>query len=77
MALTRLSIEKKRFWFLDEPTASLDDNNIQLFKESLKNHCNNGGSAFIATHDNIGIKPSFEILLSIQKSLTEQNDPFI
>ncbi len=77
VALTRLSIEKKRFWFLDEPTVSLDDNNVQLFKESLKDHCDNGGSAFIATHDNIGINPSFEILLSMKKSSTEQNDPFI
>ena len=77
VALSRLSIEKKRFWFLDEPTVSLDDSNIQLFKESLKDHCNNGGSALIATHDNIGIKPSFEIRLTIKKSLTEQNDPFL
>ena len=77
VALARLSIEMKKLWLLDEPTASLDTVNIQLFKRILKDHCNNGGSAVIATHDNIGIKPSSDIRLSLDKSSLQQNDPFI
>ena len=77
VALVRLAIEMKKLWLLDEPTASLDTVNVQLFKRILKDHCNNGGSAVIATHDNIGIKPSSDIHLSLDKSSLQQNDPFI
>ncbi len=77
VALARLTIEMKTFWLLDEPTASLDIESVKLFKDVLKNHCDKGGSAVIATHDNIGIKPISEIFLSLDKSLLQQNDPFI
>ena len=77
IALTRLVIENKKFWLLDEPTVSLDTKNMQLFKDTLRIHCDNGGSAMIATHDSIGIESSAEIHLSLDKSLLKQNDPFI
>ena len=77
VALSRLTIEMKKFWLLDEPTASLDAINIQLFKDVLQNHCNNGGAAIIATHDNLGIKPSSEIYPCLDNSLLNNNDPFI
>ena len=77
VALARLNIEMKKFWLLDEPTSSLDNNNVKLFKKNLRNHCEMGGSAIIATHDKIDIKPSFEIHLSLERSLLKKNDPFI
>lgn len=77
VALARLNIEIKKFWLLDEPTSSLDNNNIKLFKKILKDHCEKGGSAIIATHDELDIKSSFEIHLSLERSLLKKNDPFI
>lgn len=38
-------------WLLDEPTHSLDEEGTLLFYHSLKDHCRQGGSAIITTHD--------------------------
>ncbi|MFL2790320.1 MAG: heme ABC exporter ATP-binding protein CcmA [Paracoccaceae bacterium] len=78
VALARLVIEKnKNIWLLDEPTVSLDENNVKIFKGILIEHYKNGGLAFIATHDNLGMKPDLEINLGAKKYLPLKPDPFL
>ena len=77
IALVRLVLEKKNIWLLDEPTVSLDENNVKIFKGILIEHYKNGGLAFIATHDNLGMKPDLEINLGAKKYLPLKPDPFL
>jgi len=39
-----------RLWVLDEPTVSLDVQNVALFRKVLKAHLQGGGAAVLATH---------------------------
>ena len=49
-SLARLSLKKASLWLLDEPTANLDQQSIDIFQGCLKAHLQEGGSALIATH---------------------------
>jgi heme exporter protein A len=51
LGLTRLVIACRPIWLLDEPTASMDAASVELFLGLAANHCRNGGSALIATHE--------------------------
>ena len=38
IGLSRLTIDDKKIWLLDEPTNSLDIDNIEILKKHLKLH---------------------------------------
>lgn len=50
LALSRLLLNPKPLWILDEPTTSLDAKGHVLFSDLVMQHCNAGGIAIIATH---------------------------
>ena len=59
----RLIIENKKIWILDEPLSNLDEDSIELMKQTFKDHCTNKGSIIFSSHQNPGIYVTEEIEL--------------
>ena len=59
----RLIIENKKVWILDEPLSNLDENSIELMKQTFEDHCSKEGSIIFSSHQNPGIYVTDEIYL--------------
>ena len=59
----RLIIENKKVWILDEPLANLDEESIELMKQTFEDHCAKEGSIIFSSHQNPGIYVTGEIQL--------------
>ena len=59
----RLIIENKKVWILDEPLSNLDENSIELLKQTFEDHTNKEGSIIFSSHQNPGIYVTEEIHL--------------
>ena len=59
----RLIIENKDFWILDEPLSNLDEDSIELMKQTFEDHCSKEGSIIFSSHQNPGIYVTEEINL--------------
>ncbi len=56
LGLARLLVTGRSLWVLDEPTVSLDSDSVAMFARAVSGHLEQGGSALIATHIELGIK---------------------
>ena len=56
LGLARLLLTGRPIWALDEPTVSLDSAAIALFVAALERHLEQGGSALVATHVDLGLR---------------------
>lgn len=52
-ALARLAASPAPLWILDEPVSSLDTHFMDLFKQRLTEHLEQGGMALFATHQDL------------------------
>ena len=59
----RLIIENKKVWILDEPLSSLDEDSVELIKQTFEDHANKEGSIIFSSHQNPGIYVTEEINL--------------
>ena len=59
----RLIIENKNVWILDEPFSNLDDDSIELMKQTFEDHCAKEGSIIFSSHQNPGIYVTEEMEL--------------
>ncbi len=59
----RLIIENKNVWILDEPLSNLDEDSIELMKQTFEDHCSKEGSIIFSSHQNPGIYVTEEIQL--------------
>ena len=59
----RLIIENKNVWILDEPLSNLDEDSIELMKQTFEDHCSKEGSIIFSSHQNPGIYVTEEIHL--------------
>ena len=59
----RLIIENKKVWILDEPLSNLDEDSIELIKQTFEDHCSKEGSIIFSSHQNPGIYVTEEINL--------------
>ena len=59
----RLIIENKNVWILDEPLSNLDEDSIELIKQTFADHCAKEGSVIFSSHQNPGIYVTEEIQL--------------
>lgn len=55
LAMTRLLTSNATLWILDEVLTSLDDVAINLSREFIAGHLKNGGSAIVATHQDLNL----------------------
>ena len=59
----RLIIENKNVWILDEPLSNLDEDSIELIKQTFADHSAKEGSIIFSSHQNPGIYVTEEIHL--------------
>ena len=59
----RLIIENKKVWILDEPLSNLDEDSIELMKQTFEDHSSKEGSIIFSSHQNPGIYVTEEIQL--------------
>ena len=76
IGLSRLTIDDKKIWLLDEPTNSLDIENIEILKKHLKLHKKKGGIAMIASHGGFILKPDKNIIMTLETPKNFEKDPF-
>lgn len=55
LGLARLMVTGRPVWVLDEPTVSLDRDAVAMFADAVRRHLEQGGSALIATHIDLGL----------------------
>ena len=56
LGLARMLVAARPVWLLDEPTVSLDDASVALFRGVVRAHLAAGGMALIATHVDLGLQ---------------------
>ena len=59
----RLIIENKNVWILDEPLSNLDEDSIELIKQTFADHSAKEGSIIFSSHQNPGFYVTDEIQL--------------
>ena len=59
----RLIMENKKVWILDEPLSNLDEDSIELMKQTFEDHSSKEGSIIFSSHQNPGIYVTEEINL--------------
>lgn len=62
LGLARLLVTGRPVWILDEPTVSLDTASVEKFSNAVRQHLASGGAAIIATHIDLGLENSADIL---------------
>jgi heme exporter protein A len=50
LELSRLVIERKKFWVMDEPYIGLDDSSVNILNETINNHIKLGGMVIFSSH---------------------------
>ena len=55
LGLARMQVSGCALWVMDEPTVSLDADNVALFRAALDRHVQSGGAAVITTHIELAI----------------------
>lgn len=77
LSLARLLVTGRPLWCLDEPTVSLDTENVARFASAVEAHLATGGAAIIATHIDLGLPSArtFDVTPFMAKRLRE-DDPF-
>ena len=55
LGLARMQVSGCALWVMDEPTVSLDADNVALFRAALDRHVQSGGGAVITTHIDLAI----------------------
>lgn len=55
LGLARMLVTGRPVWLLDEPTVSLDAENVVRFAGAVRTHVAGGGAALIATHVDLGL----------------------
>ena len=56
LELSRLIIEQKKLWILDEPFIGLDDKTVDLIDETISNHAKLGGMIIFTSHIRTNIR---------------------
>ncbi|MQQ06870.1 heme ABC exporter ATP-binding protein CcmA [Epibacterium sp. SM1979] len=56
LGLARMLVTGRPIWIMDEPTVSLDTDHVRQFAQIVQDHLDQGGSALIATHIDLGLE---------------------
>ncbi len=82
VGLARLGLTGRQVWLLDEPTVSLDETSVEIFENIIKDHISEDGCALIATHIDLGLENSAQIINLLKYKansvrLSSSNEAFI
>ena len=80
LSLSRLMLTGRAIWALDEPTVSLDTENVARFAAAITAHLAQGGSAILATHIDLGLPNARTLDLSPYRAILQgapSDDPFL
>ncbi len=78
LSLSRLTLTGRALWALDEPTVSLDVENVARFGDAVARHLDTGGCAIIATHIDLGLPQARVLDIGQFKASSEHfTDPFL
>lgn len=80
LSLSRLMLTGRSIWALDEPTVSLDAQNVARFAAAVTTHLGTGGSAILATHIDLGLPKARVLDISPFRAAlldTPSDDPFL
>ena len=80
LSLARLVLTGRAIWALDEPTVSLDAENVSRFSAAITAHLAQGGSAIIATHIDLGLPTARTLDISPFRAILQDapsDDPFL
>ncbi|MEP3347755.1 MAG: heme ABC exporter ATP-binding protein CcmA [Litoreibacter sp.] len=80
LSLSRLMLTGRAIWALDEPTVSLDADNVARFAAAVTQHLRQGGSAILATHIDLGLPTARTLDISPFRAIlqdTPSDDPFL
>lgn len=64
LALGRIVISQRPIWLLDEPTAGMDAQSVDMVVDLIHQHARTGGSAVVATHELLPFEKASIITLS-------------
>ena len=59
----RLMIEDKKIWILDEPLSNLDEESIDIIRQTFEDHCSKEGSIIFSSHQDSEIDVTQEVVL--------------
>ena len=59
----RLMIEDKKIWILDEPLSNLDEESIDIIRQTFEDHCSKEGSIIFSSHQDLEIDVTQEVVL--------------
>ena len=78
LGLARLLLAKREIWLLDEPTVSLDADNVRLFEQVFQEHLAASGTLILSSHLDIGLNnPTVLDLSPFKPDATKTQDPFL
>ena len=77
MCIRDRSIDNKKVLLLDEPTTSLDIENVSRLKNYLKDHQKKGGISIVASHEAFISSNNQDIILTLNPPKNRERDPFI
>lgn len=79
LGLARLMVVDRPLWLLDEPTVSLDAASAQLVADLVRDHCDAGGTALIATHIDLALPPGpvLEMTAPVPTAPARDSDAFL
>ena len=72
LALARACISQRRIWLLDEPATSLDSVGVQILKDLLTAHLEQGGIAVVASHERSMVPIGRTVNLRAWRTRTER-----
>lgn len=78
LGLSRLLVTGRAVWVLDEPTVSLDAQNVETFARLVSDHNAAGGLAVIATHIDLGLENASVLNLEkFRAKVEDARNPFL
>ena len=78
LGLSRLLVTGRMIWLLDEPTVSLDRENVAQFARMIESHLKGGGIAVMATHVDLGLSSARELdITRFRATQQDHGNPFL
>ena len=69
LELTRLIIEERKIWILDEPFLGLDQDSVNIIGQTISDHLSHDGMVILSTHSPVSISSKKYIDLDLHESV--------